>query len=490
MEENKFNFSEEENKKEKNVENSKEAVKQDAKGLFLSAKRFFSELLDFRDDTDREATITAIKNDIPFKGATAWILIFAIFVASIGLNVSSTAVVIGAMLISPLMGPILGMGMSLAINDIDTLKRSLINLLVMVSLSVITAFLYFKLSPLTELTPELEARTQPNILDVFVAIFGGLALIVAKTKRGTIASVIFGVAIATALMPPLCTAGYGLAVGNMKFFFGATYLFAINTIFIALSTFLVLKVLRFPMLKYANSRRRRMISRLATLVAIVVMIPASFTFWKVYNETKFKVELRKFLDVEVKSNDALQLMNFDSDYEGKSIELNFFNEVSEATKQDLLNELKNNPEYLNLKNVTLKIKGSDTKSYDLISNAYQDAREQLKESKNIISGLQKEIEGLKAEVVNLNKQLENNTSAQNNIPFSTLSRNAKEKFNDLKYFSYSNILESKDFIRIDTLHIATVKWEKQNDSLILKKEKQLSEWLKSELKIKDIVIKH
>ena len=490
MEENKFNFSEEENKKEKNVENSKEAVKQDAKGLFLSAKRFFSELLDFRDDTDREATITAIKNDIPFKGATAWILIFAIFVASIGLNVSSTAVVIGAMLISPLMGPILGMGMSLAINDIDTLKRSLINLLVMVSLSVITAFLYFKLSPLTELTPELEARTQPNILDVFVAIFGGLALIVAKTKRGTIASVIFGVAIATALMPPLCTAGYGLAVGNMKFFFGATYLFAINTIFIALSTFLVLKVLRFPMLKYANSRRRRMISRLATLVAIVVMIPASFTFWKVYNETKFKVELRKFLDVEVKSNDALQLMNFDSDYEGKSIELNFFNEVSEATKQDLLNELKNNPEYLNLKNVALKIKGSDTKSYDLISNAYQDAREQLKESKNIISGLQKEIEGLKAEVVNLNKQLENNTNAQSNIPFSTLSRNAKEKFNDLKYFSYSNILESKDFIRIDTLHIATVKWEKQNDSLILKKEKQLSEWLKSELKIKDIVIKH
>jgi uncharacterized hydrophobic protein (TIGR00271 family) len=490
MEESKFNFSEEENKKEKNAEEAKQAVKQDAKGLFLSAKRFFSELLDFRDDTDREATIIAIKNDIPFKGATAWILIFAIFVASIGLNVSSTAVVIGAMLISPLMGPILGVGMSLAINDIDTLKRSLINLLVMVCLSVFTAFLYFKLSPLTELTPELEARTQPNILDVFVAIFGGLALIVAKTKRGTIASVIFGVAIATALMPPLCTAGYGLAVGNMKFFFGATYLFTINTIFIALSTFVVLKVLRFPMIKYANSQRRRMISRLATLVAIIVMIPASFTFWKVYNETKFKVEFKRFLDVEVKSNDALQLMNFDSDYEGKSIELNFFSEVSEATKQDLLNELKNNPEYLNLKDVTLKIKGSDTKSYELISNAYQDARDELKESKNVVSGLQKEIEGLKSEIVKLNQQLENNNNQKNSIPFSSLSRNAKTKFNDLQYFSYSNILESKDFIKIDTLHVATVKWNKPNDSLTIKKEKELSDWLKSELKIKDLIIKH
>jgi hypothetical protein len=252
----------------------------------------------------------------------------------------------------------------------------------------------------------------------------------------------------------------------------------------------VLKVLRFPMIKYANSQRRRMISRLATLVAIIVMIPASFTFWKVYNETKFKVEFKRFLDVEVKSNDALQLMNFDSDYEGKSIELNFFSEVSEATKQDLLNELKNNPEYLNLKDVTLKIKGSDTKSYELISNAYQDARDELKESKNVVSGLQKEIEGLKSEIVKLNQQLENNNNQKNSIPFSSLSRNAKTKFNDLQYFSYSNILESKDFIKIDTLHVATVKWNKPNDSLTIKKEKELSDWLKSELKIKDLIIKH
>ena len=473
------------------TEQAEPVINKDAQGIFISIKKFLKELLDFRDDTDRDATILAIKTDIPFKGATAWILIFAIFVASIGLNVSSTAVVIGAMLISPLMGPILGVGMALAINDIDTLKRSLISLVVMVFLSVLTAYLYFKLSPLTQLTPELEARTQPNILDVFVAIFGGLALIVARTKKGTIASVIFGVAIATALMPPLCTAGYGLAVGNLKFFFGAMYLFSINTIFIALSTFLVLKTLRFPMLKYANSQRRRMISRLAMLTAIVVMIPAGFTFWNVYNETMFDVELKRFIEVEIKSNDALQLMHYESDYNKKSLELNFFNEVTEATKKDLFNELKNNPQYLNLKNVSLKIKGSDTKSYELISSAYQDARIELKEGKNIIAGLQKEIEELQSEILKLNEEIEHNNSQNNQVAFSSLSRDAKVRFSDLEYFSFAKVLESKDFIKIDTLNVVTVKWHsKLKESILKKKEKELNDWLKGELKVKNVIIKH
>ena len=204
-----------------------------------NVKKFLRELFDIRTDSDRDATIEAVKKDIPFKGHTAWILIFSIFVASIGLNVSSTAVVIGAMLISPLMGPIVGIGLSVAINDVETLRRSLQNLGVMVFLSVLTAFLYFKISPLTEETPELLARTYPTILDVLVAIFGGLGLIVAKTKSGTIASVIFGVAIATALMPPLCTVGYGLAIGNISYAGGALYLFSINAVFIALATFIV-----------------------------------------------------------------------------------------------------------------------------------------------------------------------------------------------------------------------------------------------------------
>ena len=197
------------NQKQDNNESidSKAAVKADAKGLVASIKVFLIELLDFREDTDREATISAIKADIPFKGATALIRICSIFVASVGLNADSSAVVIGAMLISPLMGPILGVGLSIAINDIDTLKKSLINLLTMLVLSLLTAFLFFYLFPLNQDTSELLGRVRPDIRDVLIAFFGGLALIIARTKKGTIATVIFGVAIATALMPPLCTAG-------------------------------------------------------------------------------------------------------------------------------------------------------------------------------------------------------------------------------------------------------------------------------------------
>ena len=299
MEENKFNFSEEEAVHDKAVEQSKEAVKKDAKGLLASLKQFMTELLDFRQDTDRDATIEAIKSDVPFKGATAWILVCSIFVASVGLNANSTAVVIGAMLISPLMGPILGVGMSIAINDIDVLRKSLINLATMIVLSLLTAFLFFWLFPLSEDTSELFARTRPDIRDVLIAFFGGLALIIARTKKGTIASVIFGVAIATALMPPLCTAGYGLAKGNWEYFLGAMYLFTINTIFIALATFLVLKLLRFPMVRYVNSKKRRLIGRVASLFAILVMVPAGITFWGALQESLFRKQAQNFVEEKV-----------------------------------------------------------------------------------------------------------------------------------------------------------------------------------------------
>ena len=259
------------------VKQSKQDVKEDAKGLFTSVKKYLKELLDFRDDTDHEATIEAIKADIPFKGATAWILIFAVFVASIGLNANSTAVVIGAMLISPLMGPILGIGSAFAINDIDVFKKSTISLATMIVLSLLASFVFFYFFPLSEDTSELLGRTKPDIRDVLIAFFGGLALMVARTKKGTVASVIFGVAIATALMPPLCTAGYGLAKGfsgdsiGFTYALGAMYLFTINTIFIALATFLVLKLLSFPMHKYANAAKRKRYATIATYLLLVIL---------------------------------------------------------------------------------------------------------------------------------------------------------------------------------------------------------------------------
>ena len=269
--ENKFNFSDENS----SLKNSDNSISGNAKGLFSSMLSFFKEILDFRKDTDKAATLHSIKNDISIKGPTAWILICSIFVASIGLNANSIPVVIGAMLISPLMGPILGFGLSIAINDLETLKKSVLNFSVMVILSVFTAYLFFSFFPLREESSELLSRTKPDIRDVLIAFFGGLALIIAKTKKGTISTVIYGVAIATALMPPLCTVGYGLATGKLSFAVGAMYLFMINTLYIVLATYLIIKLLRFPLIDYVNSKRRKLVSRLVTLFSVLMLIPVN-----------------------------------------------------------------------------------------------------------------------------------------------------------------------------------------------------------------------
>ena len=490
-EENKFNFSEEEKdqlNKDKIVEEKKEAVRKDAQGLFSSIKTFLSELLDFRDDTDRDATIAAIKTDIPFKGATAWILICSIFVASVGLNADSTAVVIGAMLISPLMGPILGVGMSIAINDIDTLRKSLINLATMIVLSLLTAFLFFWLFPLSEDNSELLGRTRPDIRDVLIAFFGGLALIIARTKKGTIASVIFGVAIATALMPPLCTAGYGLAIGNWEYFGGAMYLFTINTIFIALATFLVLKILRFPMLKYANSAKRKLISRLATIVAIVVMIPAVWTFLTVLKESRYERDFNAFVKNDIQSNSNLWYDKRDDDLDmsAKTIRLRFNGDISDEMISALQND-KNR--YEEIRDFELIINANKTRNADRLLKSLDRAYADLDRKDNVIDGLQKQISQLEKNITNLNKQIESKNTS-NNVSFTNLSRDAKVRFSDLEFFGYAKMLESKDFINIDTVTVANVRWKVSvEDSLVLVRERNLQKWLKQELKVDTVFIR-
>lgn len=185
---------------------------------FVLLIKYLKDAINIRDGIDVEGSVEAIRKDIDFKGANIWILGASIAIASVGLNVNSTAVIIGAMLISPLMGPIMGVGLAIGINNLFMLKRSLKSLGTAVLISVVVSTIYFLLTPFGEVQSELIARTRPNLLDVLIAFFGGIALVVAKTKKGTIASTIYGVAIATALMPPLCTAGYGLANANWSFF--------------------------------------------------------------------------------------------------------------------------------------------------------------------------------------------------------------------------------------------------------------------------------
>ena len=474
---------------EESVEQSKQAIQEDAKGLWESSRKFIIELLDFREDTDQEETIEAIKVDIPFKGATAWILICSIFVASIGLNANSTAVVIGAMLISPLMGPILGIGMSIAINDIDTLKKSMINLATMIVLSLLTAFFFFFLFPLKEDTSELLGRVKPDIRDVLIAFFGGLALIIARTKKGTIASVIFGVAIATALMPPLCTAGYGLAIGNFDYFFGAMYLFIINTIFIALATFLVLKLLGFTMIRYVNSVKRKRIARLASVVAFLVMVPAVFTFISVYKESVTNASYGKFLKDKIEANKDLWLQRQKIHTDTKKINLFFNGDVSDATETFLRNELKT---YAKLDAYELVINENKARSVDRVVDAYDRAVVDLDLKDNIIKGLHREIEDLKNTISTLNTNIEQNAldRDKNSVPFSKVAKEAKIRFNDIKEISFSKKLSSKDFIKVDTIPELSVRWNaKLADSIVKKNEKELKAWLQKELKLKITLVK-
>lgn len=482
MEENELNTSDDA-KKQASVEQSKKNIKKEAKGLFLSISEFLKELLDFREDTDRDATIEAIKNDIPFKGATAWILVCSIFVASIGLNANSTAVVIGAMLISPLMGPILGVGLSIAINDVDTLKRSLINLGIMIGLSLLTAFLFFYLFPLSEDTSELLGRVKPDIRDVLIAFFGGSALLIARTKRGTIASAIFGVAIATALMPPLCTAGYGLAKGNWQYFGGAMYLFAINTIFIALATFIILKLLRFPMLKYINSAKRKRIGRLASVLAIIVMIPALWTFVNVLKESNFMRDAKAFVNNELKALPHSEYIkkNVIYDYTDSkaTIELNTFglDEIPE-TAIELL-KLRMN-EYGALKNTQLIFNQNKYKNLD---NFKYMEELRYRDSLDLLSQTQK-ISFLESKLKQLSKY------ERNQIPFDNIAKEVKINYSNLEHFSYAIEIKT-NFKKIDTIPVFQVKWnaslEKEAD--ILKEKEKLEKWLKQRLSLDSMVIK-
>ena len=451
------------------LENSKTALKQDAKGLFLSLKIFLFELLDFRHDTDREATISAIKADISIKGATAWILICSIFVCSIGLNADSTAVVIGAMLISPLMGPILGVGLSVATNDIDTLKKSMINLGTMIVLSLLTAALCFLILPLYEENSELFARTKPDIRDVLIAFFGGLALIIARTKKGTIATVIFGVAIATALMPPLCTAGYGLSQGNWDYFKGAMYLFAINTLFIALATFLVLKFLRLPMLTYSNSRKRRNIARIVATIAFALTLHASWTFYEVLQESKYTSDYENFKKNEINNNPSLWLQRDEIDMDSKTITLTFNGDVSDATKSDLLNELSG---YQYLKDFTLSINGNSNRSTDKILDLYDIALDKIEARDATIETLSFRIDSLKLAI-----SYKENSALESN--FINLAKDVKIQFPELENFGYSKFLQSSNFRTTDSLYVAKIKWNTTlADSLKSQKVEDLKRWLK------------
>ena len=463
-------------------EQVKEELKFSFTELIKSLANYFKTLIYIRDDVDYQGSVDAIRKDIDFKGINVWILGASIVIASIGLNVNSTAVIIGAMLISPLMGPIVGVGLSIGINDFQMLIRSLKSLGTTVLISVIISSLYFLITPFGEVQSELIARTKPTLLDVMIAIFGGVALIVAKTKRGTVASTIFGVAIATALMPPLCTAGYGIANGNWSFFLGAFYLFLINSVFIALSTWLLVKYLKFPLATYINKERQKKVKRYILIISLLIIIPSGFTFWSTIQENIFENNAEKFVSENFEF-EGTDVINKKITYQKDSlslIEVYLIGEII-STKQEkkLAAKLK---EY-DLKAAQLKIYQSKDKTDEIAGKLSAEVKSGILEEiyeKNevLLKDKDAKIEFLQDELLKYRSDT---------IPYVAVANEMIVQYPSLNSMSFAKAVTTKFSGKQDTVPTFYIHWKPNVEEEIVEQEKlAIQKWLKVRLNDKNV----
>ena len=457
-----------------NENSEKPDIKKNAEGLLTGIIIFLKSILSFHKDVDKNSTSNAIKSDISMKGTTAWILICSIIIASVGLNANSTAVVIGAMLISPLLGPILGLGFSIATNDIETLKNSSINFIVMVVLSVATSYLFFLIFPEGEEISELLSRTKPDFRDVIIAFFGGIALIIAKTKKENISSAIFGVAIATALMPPLCTVGFGLAEKNMDYASGAIFLFVINSIYIIIATYIVLKFLRFPLVNYANSSRRTFINRIVTVISFLILIPAVIKFFDVMDESKFNSQSKDFLN-----NELVGLPNFE--YLVKRAEINY----NDGDSKISINTFGQRP----LNQETISFLSKKIKNYSSLENTILEFNQEKSNSTNSNEFIKElrfrdslELVSKSNEINKLNQKLNDLESlSREKLIFNSLAKEIKIIYPDLYEFEVFETIKT-DFNEIDTVLVFNLKWNKElENEEKLKLNENVRNWLKFQL---------
>ena len=374
-------------------------MKTDNRNIF-AVKSFLREYLDLRKDKDNELeTIDSIRKGVEFKGANLWILIFAIFMASLGLNVNSTAVIIGAMLISPLMGPIMGVGLSVGLNDFELMKRSLKSFLITTAFSVTTATVFFLFTPIAEAQSELLARTSPTIYDVFIALFGGLAGVVALSTKEK-GNVIPGVAIATALMPPLCTAGYGLASGNLIYFLGAFYLYFINSVFISLATFIGVRVMHFQRKEFVDKKREKTVRKYIILIVVLTMCPAVYLTFGIIKSTFYETAANHFINTELNFENT-QVLDKKISYEHREIRVVLIGpEVPEASIALARSKMK---QYKLEETKLVVLQGMNNDAMDISSiramvmeDFYKNSEQRLQEQQKKISSLEKNLEKYKS----------------------------------------------------------------------------------------------
>lgn len=403
----------------------------------------------------------SIKKGVEFRGINVWTLIFAIFIASIGLNVNSTAVIIGAMLISPLMGPIIGLGLSVAIYDFELLKKSLRHLFTAVFISILTSTIYFALSPLSEAQSELLARTTPTLYDVLIAFFGGLAGILALITKEK-GNVLPGVAIATALMPPLCTAGFGIASGNIWYFLGALYLFFINAVMISLSTLIFLRLLQFPIQQNIDELQAKRVKTYIYAIVLITVIPSIYFAYHIVNETIFKSRAISFIQKEFDESES-QILRTSFTY--KQLDSNRIDIVlsgkfiDSSTQLSLMEKMKSH----SLNNVALTIRQmnqSDPINYSEIRSGI--VEELLIKSDRII-------ENKDSQIVYLKKQLQNISLVQ--YPIEHLAKEAHAIDSRIESLSAQTIVQyNVTSNQYDTTVIAILKSKSgSSNNAIIKK---------------------
>lgn len=440
-------------------------MKLDSRRNFLFRK-FLKEYLDLhRSKEDEQVTVEYIRNGVEFKGTNLWILIFATVIASLGLNVNSTAVIIGAMLITPLMGPIMGIGLSIGLNDFELMKRSLKSYAVTTLFSVVTATLYFLFTPLDEVQSELLARTSPTIYDVLIALMGGLAGIVALATKEK-GNVIPGVAIATALMPPLCTAGFGLATGNLLYFLGAFYLYFIDSVFISLATYIGVRVMHFERKQFVDKERERMVKRYIVWITIATMCPAVYLTYNIVRETFYQTAANRFITQELQFPDS-QILNRDISYDKREIRVVL---VGKEVPENQIVEARNRLGEYNLDKTKLVVfQGVGNSSTIDISNIKSMVME------DFYHNSEKQLSEQRAELDSLRKAL-NAFSGLSQVD-ARMGREMKVLFPMVKTISVSKSLQlAVDSARMDTVTYAIVGCT----HVPSKQEKEkMSNWLKA-----------
>ena len=446
-------------------------MKTDERNKF-AIKSFLKNYLDLKKDKDNELeTVDSIRKGVEFKGANLWILIFAIFMASLGLNVNSTAVIIGAMLISPLMGPIMGVGLSVGLNDFELMKRSLKSFLVTTAFSVSTATVFFILAPIAGSQSELLARTSPTIYDVFIALFGGLAGVVALSTKEK-GNVIPGVAIATALMPPLCTAGYGLATGNLIYFLGAFYLYFINSVFISLATYIGVRLMHFQRKEFVDKTREKTVRKYIVLIVILTMCPAVYLTFGIIKSTLYEAAANRFINEQLNFENT-QVLDKKINYEHKEIRVVLIGpEIPDASITIARNKL----EAYQLKNSKLIVlQGMNNESVDVSSIRAMVMEDVYKNSEKRLLEQQKKIAKLEA---SLERYKEYDTMSRTLVP------ELKVLYPFITSISISHSLETRiDSMKTDTVTLAVLQFSKHPSEV---EKKKIGAWLKARVKAKKL----